>query len=55
MVKSVWQTTDCEHQFVPGPLCVQSEMLSLMGCEPCESSCVIKSYTVVMVVDSGGK
>ena len=51
MVKSVWQMAGCEHQFVPGPLCVQPEMLSLLGCEPREGSCVIKSYTLVMVVD----
>ena len=48
MLKSVWQTTGCEHQFLPGPLGVQPEMLSLLGCEPR----VIKSYTLVMVVDS---
>ena len=47
MVKSVWQMTGCEHQFVPGPLCFQPEMLSLLGCEPHEGSCVIKSYTLV--------
>ena len=51
MVKSVWQMTGCEHQFVPGPLCVQPEMLSLLGCEPREGSCVITSCTVVMGVD----
>ena len=55
MVKSVWQTTGCEHQFVPGPLCVQPEMLSLLGCEPHEGSCVITSCTVVMGVDSGAR
>ena len=53
MLKSVWQTTACEQQFIPGPLCVQLEMLSLLGCEPREDSCVIKSYTVAMAVDSG--
>ena len=53
MLKSVWQTTVGEQQFVPGPLCVQLEMLSLLGCEPREGSWVIKSYTVVMAVDSG--
>ena len=31
MLKSVWQTTGCEHQFLPGPLGVQPEMLSLLG------------------------
>ena len=51
-LKSVWQMTDCEHKFLPGPLGVQPEMLSLLGCEPRECSCVIKSYTLVMVVDS---
>ena len=55
MVKSVWQTTGCEHQFVPRPLCVQPEMLSLLGCEPHEGSCVITSCTVVMGVDSGAR
>ena len=55
MVKSVWQTTGCEHQFVPGPLCVQPEMLSLLGCEPRECSCDITSCTVVMGVDSGAR
>ena len=55
MVKSVWQTTSCEQQFLPGPLCVQPEMLSLLGCEPHEGSCVIKSCTVVMAVDSGAR
>ena len=55
MLKSVWHTTGCEQQFVPGPLCVQAEMLSLLGCDPREGSCVIKSYTVVMVVDSGAR
>ena len=55
MLKSVWQMTDCEHQFLPGPLGVQPEMLSLLGCEPREGSCVIKSYTLVMVVDSGAR
>ena len=52
MLKSVWQTTGCEHQFLPGPLGVQPEMLSLLGCEHHEGSCVIKSYTLVMAVDS---
>ena len=52
MVTSVWQTTGCEHQFVPGPLCVQPEMLSLLDCEPREGSCVITSCTLVMAVDS---
>ena len=51
MVKSVWQMTGCEDQFVPGPLCVQPEMLSLLGSEPREGSCVITSCTVVMGVD----
>ena len=55
MVKSVWQTTGSEHQFVPGPLCIQPEMLSLLGCEPLEGSCVTKSYIVVMLVDSGAR
>lgn len=55
MLKSVWQMTDCEHQFLPGPLGVQPETLSLLGCEPREGSCVIKSYTLVMVVDSEAK
>ena len=55
MLKSVWQTTSCEQQFFPGPLCVQPEMLSLLGCEPREGSYVTKSYTVVMVVDSGAR
>ena len=55
MLKSVWQTISCEQQFVPGPLCVQPEMLSLLDCEPHEDSCVTKSYTVVMVVDSGAR
>ena len=55
MLKSVWQTTSCEQQFVPGPLCVQPEMLSLLGCEPREGSCVNKSHTVVIVVDSGAR
>ena len=53
MVKSVWQTTGFEHQFVPGPLCVQPEMLSLLGCEPREGICVIIYCTVIMCVDSG--
>ena len=51
-VKSMWQTTGCAHKFVPGPLCVQPEILSLLGCEPCEGSCVITSCTVVMGMDS---
>ena len=55
MLKSVWQTTGCEKQFLPGLLGVQPEMLSLLGCEPREGSCVIKSYTLVMVVDSGAR
>ena len=55
MVNSVWQTTGYEHQFVPGPLCVQPEMLSLLGCEAHEGSCVITSCTVVMVVDIGAR
>ena len=55
MVKSVWQMRGWEQQFVPGPLCVQPEMLSLLGCEPHEGSCVIKSCTVVMAVDSGAR
>ena len=55
MIKSVWQTTYCEHQFYPVPLGVQPETLSLLGCEPREGSCVIKSYTLVMVVDSEAK
>ena len=46
MVKSVWQTKGYEHQFVPGPLCVQHEMLSLLGCEAHEGSCVITSCAV---------
>ena len=44
-----------DHQFVPGPLCVQLEMLSLLGCEPHEGSCVITSCAVVMGVDSGAR
>ena len=55
MVKSVWQMTVCEQQFLPGPLCFQPEMLSLLGCDLREGSCVIKSCTVVMVVDSGAR
>ena len=55
MVKTVWQTTGCEKQFFPGPLCVQPEMMSLLGCEPREDSCVIKSCTVVMAVDIGAR
>ena len=55
MVKSVWQMMGCEHQFVPGPLCVQPEMLSLLGCEAREGTCVITSCTVVMGVDSGAR
>ena len=55
MVKSTWQTTGCEPRFLPGPLCVQPEMLSLLGCEPCEGTCVTKSCTVVMDVDSGAR
>ena len=55
MLKSVWQMTACEQQFVPGSLCVQPEMLSLLGSEPHEGSCVIKSHSVVMVVDSGAR
>ena len=55
MLKSVCQTTGCEKQFLPGLLGVQPEMLSLLGCEPREGSCVIKSYTLVMVVDSEAK
>ena len=55
MVKSVWQTTGSEYQFVAGPLCVQPEVLSLLGCEPHEGSCVITSCTVVMGVDSGAR
>ena len=55
MVKSVWQTKGCEHQYVPGPLCVQPEMLSLLGCEPREGICVITSCTVVMGVDIGAR
>ena len=55
MLKSVWQTTGCEHQFLPGPQGVQPAMLSLLSCEPHEGSCVIKSYTLVMVVDSEAK
>ena len=55
MLRSVWQTTGCEQQFVPGPLCVQPEMLSLLGCESREGSCVIKSHTVVIVVDNGAR
>ena len=55
MVNSVWQKTACGQQFVPGPLCVQPEMLSLLGYEPHEGRCVIKSCTVVMVVDSGAR
>ena len=38
MLKSERQTTSCGQQFVPGPLCVQPEMLSLLGCEPREGS-----------------
>ena len=55
MVKSVWQMMGCEHQFVPGPLCVQPEMLSMLGCEAREGTCVITSCTVVMGVDSGAR
>ena len=55
MVKSVWQTTGYEHQFVPEPLCVQPEMLSLLGCEAHEGSCVITSCTVVVGVDIGAR
>ena len=36
-------------------LCVQPKMLSLLGCEPHEGSCVITSCTVVMGVDSGAR
>ena len=55
MLKSMWQTTGCEQQFLPGPLCVQPEMLILLSYEPLEGSCVIKSCTVFMVVDSGAR
>ena len=34
---------------------LQEVMLSLLGCEPREGSCVIKSHSVVMVVDSGSR
>ena len=55
MLKSVWQTTSCGQQFVPGPLCVQPEMLSLLGCEAHEGSCVITSCSVVVGVDIGAR
>ena len=55
MVKSVWQTKGYEHQFVPEPLCVQPEMLSLLGCEAHEGSSVITSCTVVVGVDIGAR
>ena len=55
MVNSVWQTTGYEPQFVPGPLCVQPEMLSLLGCEAHEVSCVITSCSVVVGVDIGAR
>ena len=55
MVKFVWQTTGYEHQFVPVSLCVQPEMLSLLGCEANEGSFVITSCTVVVGVDIGAR
>ena len=47
MGKSVSQMTGYELLFLPGPLCVQPEMLPLLGYEPCEGSSVIKSCTLV--------
>lgn len=53
MVKSVWQMTGCEHQLVPGPLCVQPELLSLLGCEPLEAQCAPEGSCVAHSLHCG--
>ena len=45
MVKSVWQTTGCEHQFAPGPPFVQPEIRAFWAVSPVKAE--VSSHPVL--------